>query len=156
MTLALIWSWWRCDTILNRPKYNSTKNRTLKFIKNYDRILPVEDHIVPALWRLIKSIIDRRSMIAIMIVCFRRNIVSKSKDPILQQIFRQNDHLLSAIWPYVSNLKRSFTMSFFDSNLLFMFPIYVFCFQSHNDVSNVRFWFQSTVVQSTVSNLHCF
>ena len=49
VTLVLIWSWLSCDTIVNRPKYNNTENRTLIFIKSYDRILSVEDSIVSAL-----------------------------------------------------------------------------------------------------------
>ena len=75
----------------------------------------------------------------LLVVYFRRNgrIVSKPKNPIFYPIFlkmqndRDHDRLLSAIRPYVSNLKRSFTMSFFIPvyflfyvfNLRFLFPI---------------------------------
>ena len=48
---------------------------------------------------------------------------------------------------------------FFDFTLLFMFPIHVFCFQSHNDVSNQRFCFQSTLFIHNVyfqSSYYCF
>ena len=57
-------------------------------------------------------------------------------------------NIYRASQPYVSNLKRQFSMSFFCFqstfyvfNLFFMLPIYVLCFQSHNDVSNVFFMF---------------
>ena len=60
----------------------------------------------------------------------------------------------------VYHLKRLFQMSSVVSNLLFMFPIYVFCFQSHNDVSNVFVFVTNlTFMFPTyfdVFNLHCF
>ena len=42
----------------------------------------------------------------------------------------------------------------FQSTFYFMFSIYVFCFQSHNDVSNISLCFQSTLFPMYVSNLH--
>ena len=52
--------------------------------------------------------------------------------------------------PMFSISKDRLQCNFFDSNLIFMFPIYTFCYQSHNDVSNLLFCHQS---HNDVSNL---
>ena len=86
-----------------------------------------------------------------------------------------NDRMFSAKWSYCFKIKASYTSvdlsaklsftlshmnlclqcNFFHSNVIFMFPIYIFCYQPHNNVSNVGFCFQSNFMFSIyiVSNV---
>ena len=103
--------------------------------KNDDRILPVEDHIVPTLWWLIKkyywSTINDRIFSAKWSYCFKIKGSYTSVD-------------LSAKWSFtLSHMNLCLQCNFFHSNLILMFPIYSFCYQSHKNVSNVRFCSQS-------------
>ena len=58
--------------------------------------------------------------------------------------------------PMFSISKYRLQCNFFDSNLIFMFPIYTFCYQSHNDVSNLILCFQFKLFLMFISSNNRF